>query len=155
MIEIRPATEEDAKYVGANLRPADRVEGTIATGKDPVQVVVDSWRASARSYAVFPAGSSAPCAIYGTAPTPARPDLGIAWMLCTPEVTRVARGILQEAPEQLHALLQDYAGGLQALAWSGNHLHIRWCRRLGFTEVGRVSHNDETFIHLFRSNSSV
>lgn len=155
MIEVREATIEDAEFVGANLREADRQEGMISTGKDPVQVVVDSLKASAQSYTVVNSRTGNPCAIFGATPDQNYTNLGIAWMLCTPEVSRVSKAIIESAREWIEYLSQDYPNGLQALAWSGNHLHIRWCRRFGFIEAGRIHHNGHIFIHLYRSNIRV
>lgn len=144
-VSVRQARTEDVEWVAANLREEDRIEVETATGDDPVAVLRRSFQSSQEKYAVFIEGSEEPCALFGVhSGSP-----GIVWLLCTPEVTKHTRKLLKLA-EAWVKHLSAYYGGLQALAWTGNYLHVRWCEHLGFVEFGRAKINGQEFVHLYR-----
>lgn len=155
MIEIRPATEGYAAYIGRNLREADEREVWAATGRLPSRVVVESFRISSRVFTAHRGGRELPYAIFGVADSHEDSRLGVVWMLCTTEVSRVPLETLKSGPEWLDRLSKDYPRGLHSLAHKENLLHVRWCHLSGFEELGEVQHRGHPFIHIHRPNQHV
>ena len=142
MILIRPATREDAEYVGAHLRPEDEVEVRTASGDDPGAAVVHSWELSQpHRFAVWEVWDGranylcGPIGMFGATPAStggAEGDVGVVWFLGTPESARQSLSIIREAPEWLDYLGRIFEGGLVSYADQRNTLHIAWCRAVGF-----------------------
>lgn len=146
---VLPARLGDAGYIGRNLREEDAREVWAATGRLPSRVVVESARASTLLYAVSPDYAAPPCAIFGVAPADWT-SAGIAWMLCTPEIHRVSLEVLRLGPVWVNTLLKGFPDGLHCTADTRNHLHIRWCARLGFEEIGSEMRRGVKFVHLYK-----
>lgn len=153
-VQTRRASFEDVDWIATHLREEDEMEVRAATGDDPVAVLHRSYLLSAECHSVFLRGSEVPCALFGVVRNEAPGEPGVAWMLCTPEVTEGIREVLVEAERWVEGLAETYSG-LQALAWANNYLHVRWCRYLGFVELGRVTINGEQFIHIYKAFNGV
>lgn len=134
-VVIQPATVGDAAYIAPILREADRCE-ILAIHADPAATVLaEAVRVSSRAYAAWawrgPQDFDA-LALFGVAPVPGHPLLGVPWMVG-------ARG-LEDAPKTLvrhsRIWLSRISEGYRRLAnWvdARNESSIRWLRWLGFT----------------------
>jgi len=155
VIDVRPATRADAEFIASNLRAEDRAEVEAATGRSPEEIVPLSFDLSTQCYAIRHASVSQvddqPCAIFGVADD-SEAGLGIVWLLATDDVYAVRRSVLEIAPEYLDRLSAQYPLGLHNAVDHRNLLHLRWCLKSGFEEIGQVEMNGFLFHHIYRPN---
>lgn len=152
MLDIRPATREDAAWMGANLRAEDREEVKAATGDDPVAVLLRSLRISRECYCAFWRTSPRPCVIFGVSDDPSTPGLGVVWLLATEQIHECRRDVLRLATEWLQRLAREYPAGLHNVADARNHLHLRWCLLTGFQRLAELDVRGRPFVHIYRPN---
>lgn len=135
MITFRLATEEDAVYIGGNLREVDRLEISRAhplpTAEGPTRGIRDSlisWTA------VDPDG--VPIAVFGVAPS-GMPRVGIVWLLATEGVEKYAREFVIKGQHYV-SLMSKLFPCLTNAVDAENTRTRRWLRCLGFTESAAV-----------------
>lgn len=157
ILTIRPATKEDAEYLGVNLRPDDKREVETSTGQPADKVVPLSLSLSSECYTIRLTDSNgkienAPAVIFGVADHTNVPDLGIVWLLATPKIHRAPISILREAAPWLDHFNKRYPAGITNIVDVRNDLHMRWLAILGF-EFGNVMRvNGHDFMHTMRFN---
>jgi hypothetical protein len=131
MIVIRPATHEDAVWLSSRLRSEDAREIQTATGREPEQVLPESFLASEMCFTIRRVFEGRllpePVALFGVA------SGGIVWFLGSDAVRLCALSIVREAPAWLDFMSRRYPGGLFNFVDSRNSLHMRWCQLTGFT----------------------
>lgn len=137
MIVIRPATLEDAIWLSSRLRSEDVQEIRTATGREPEEVLPESFRVSEECFTIRRVFEGQllpePVALFGATPHPEAGERGIVWFLGTDRVRLCALSVVREAPLWLDYLSRRYPGGLFNFVDSRNSLHMRWCQLTGFT----------------------
>lgn len=148
MIQVRPATLQDARFVGARLRVEDEREVNTATGRPGTEVVPLALHASSERYTVWHAGT--PVALAGVVP---RTDgLGSVWMLCTDGVRFCALSLVSESRYWLDHMARAFPNGLTARADARNTAHLRWCKLMGFRELASEVVNGHRFIRIHKES---
>lgn len=150
MIDVRPAVVADAYWIASNLRAEDRAEVEAATGRSPLEIVPLSFDLSTQCYAILPDDDVRACALFGVADDPETTGLGLVWLLATDAVFPVRRSVLEIAPSYLDKLSTKYPLGLHNLVDHRNLLHLRWCLKTGFVEIGQVDVDGHMFHHIYR-----
>lgn len=154
MIDVRPAVRADAEYIASRLRAEDRAEVEAATGRSPSEIVPLSFDLSTQCYAIRHAFDSQvddqPCALFGVADDAEVEGLGLVWLLATEDVFDVRASVLEAAPYYLNTMSTRYPLGLHNLVDHRNLLHLRWCLKTGFVEIGQVELNGFPFHHIYR-----
>ncbi len=130
---IRPSTLEDAQFIAANMRQADREECEAQMGLPPSLVIpnvigrpnVWTWEVDGEPVAMGGVDASIPL-------------VGVIWMTSTDAITKHRIKFLRETCEpMLQRLHQDYPI-LTNLVDARNTLHQRWLRWLGFKFLRRI-----------------
>jgi hypothetical protein len=156
MIDVRPATRADAEFIASHLRVEDRAEVEAATGRSPLEIVPESFDLSTQCYTIRHASvlqvDDLPCAIFGVADDPTTEGLGLVWLLATADVFNVRGSVLAAAPHYINAMSARYPLGLHNVVDHRNLLHLRWCLKTGFVEIGQVDVNGFPFHHIYRPN---
>lgn len=148
---LRPATEADAEYLAPLLRKDDVLEVYAASGREPLEVLLDGIRQSAVSYTLLsPAGL--PFAVGGVVQSP-DPDTGFIWMLGTDELPRQRFHLARHTPRVLRQLHSKWRV-LTNLVDARNACHIDWLKRLGFQlhETVNAGHLGLPFIRFTREH---
>src|SRR4051812_15855177 len=100
ILTARPATKEEARIIGLNLRWEDQREVETATGQPAATVVPLSFDISKECYTFRLCREGRvdnnPALIFGIADHPLVSDLGIIWMLATREIARAPISIIRE-----------------------------------------------------------
>lgn len=146
VLTIRPATEEDALWVGNNLRPDDAREVAVM-GQTPEGAVLSSLRISNEAYTIrlsTPEGAAekTPCLIFGRHQVDG--ERSVVWMLCTKEIARAPLSILREMSAWADHWMQRH-GTLFNFVDERNSLPRRWLQLLGFTIGHAIQINDHPF----------
>ena len=156
ILTFRPGTLADAEWIGQHLREEDKREVETASGLPATTVVPMSFTMSRECYTfrlATPRGTveDNPCAIFGVSDDPKRPDMGIVWLLGTPEIRRSALSFMREAPKWIDHFLTRYPEGIHNVVDTRNDLHIRWLLLTGFI-VGDepLMVNGVPFVHAVR-----
>lgn len=156
ILTIRPATLDDARWIGANLREEDEREVQTASRQTGMSAVLAAaqLRESYTLRLATPQGSveEHPAIIFGLSPL--NPGHAAIWMLGTPDITRAPLSILREAQHWVSHWSKQYAM-LENLADERNSLHIRWIQLLGFSLGETYWLNGAPFRHFYRSNPHV
>lgn len=155
MLSIRPATPEDAAWIGANLREADETEVRTSSGGDPKDVLLRSLELSRECYVASWRDSEQPCVIFGVSDDPTCEGLGIVWLLATDEIRKSPLEVFKLAHGWLEYMSRHYPLGLHNIADERNTLHIRWCLLMGFKPLDAVEHRGHRFIHIYRETKNV
>jgi hypothetical protein len=157
VLTVRPATLGDAEWIGARLRPEDKLEVETATGKPAVEVVPVSFSLSVEAYTVrlttMGKVEPDPCVLFGLCSHP-NVDLGIMWMVCTSEIHKAPFSIAREARFWIEHFQRLFPAGLSNLVDARNGLHLRWLKILGFTERNEQRVNGHKFIQVFRDKDA-
>ena len=157
-LTIRPATLELAEWIGQRLRPEDELECMTSTGSPGSTVVPLSFQYSKECYVMYPEprdrrkAPEHPAVIFGVCDDPANPDVGIVWLLATPEIQRCAISVIREAHHWLAHFTRLYPRGLYNYVDARNDLHVRWLKLTGFVMQGAIQRNGETFYYALRRN---
>jgi hypothetical protein len=152
MIDVRLATKGDAEYLASNLRAEDRAEVEATTGQSPAVVVPKSFDVSTQCYAIRHASSQVddqPCVIFGVADDAEAEGLGLVWLLATDDVYPVRRAVMEVSKQFIDYWIEQYPLGLHNIVDHRNLLHLRWCLRLGFVEIGQVWIDGLLFHHIY------
>lgn len=126
---VRSATPEDALWIAQNCRDADRAECNALLGLDPVQVVPEAVGIPGNPTFIGYADDE-PVIIFGTARTP-WDDVGVVWMISTPELIKHQKHFLKHSREWVEVLHAPYRV-LTNVVDARNEVHIRWLKWIGF-----------------------
>ena len=126
---IRPATIEDARYIGRNLRPGDFNE-LMAYGEEvhPKILVIESFYES--SWSRVATLDDVPVIIYGVFEDE-KPSIGILWMVATPEIYKFTRKFIKGCYQEV-ADMQAVYPKLYNYVHKDNHISKKWLKWLGF-----------------------
>ncbi len=150
-LEARQATEADAHDLAPRLRAADLREIEVASGRDPLAVLLDGLRLSPVARVLTYRGRVV--AMYGAAAWPGfGGEVGCPWMLASDELPQHPRAFLRLAPRMVGEQLEAYPGGLYGIVDVRNHAHMRWIEWAGFTLGGthNLGRNGEPFRAFWR-----
>lgn len=154
MILVLPAEQWEAEYVGDHLRPEDRREVEASSGTAASVVVPRAFSISSQCYSMrYRNGQhvdAQPYAIFGVAPDQFNPQLGIVWLLATPNIRKAWLSTLKCSSTLLDLMSQRYPAGLHNLVDMRNTLHMRWLKLTGFTLGKVIPLNGQRFIHAHR-----
>lgn len=132
--DIVPATDEDAAFIGSNLRPHDMMElkahGIDTDDATLVQSVVReilTTNSDARAVRI----KDEPIAIYGICPSQ-DPRIGHPWFLGTARIGSIRMQFIRESRVRLAEIACKY-DLIWNTVWAGNRLHIRWLSWLEFS----------------------
>jgi len=117
------------EYIGENLRPPDLDEVRASGGGHPVEVLKQSWAASARAWLILDR-TGLPVAAFGVAPALA-PDVGVVWMLGTDGVEMEWVAVARQTKAHLEQMHEDF-GVLWNFIDARNELSLQWLLRSGF-----------------------
>lgn len=131
---IREARLEDIYHVAAKMREAD-IEELIAARGDEVNPLVALRLASLRSDPCYSwcTEKGEPIAAYGFAKYPGKPEVGVPWLLGTPELNRHACAYLREARRILDEMLETRFRYLINFVYTKNKSSVKFLKALGFT----------------------
>lgn len=150
-IEIRPATQQDALYIGERLRASDAVEvALLAPGEHPARAVDLTRAASIFSRAVDVNGS--PAVVFGVSPSWERLGWGKPWMVATDAIRSISRRFLIGSVDQVADMHREFAA-LHNIVHARNHLSINWLRWLGFTVEAEPCGPAGEFLQFWRKNN--
>ncbi|MAH48074.1 hypothetical protein CMI37_19785 [Candidatus Pacearchaeota archaeon] len=139
MYESRGATLKDVEYIGDNLRKADRDELSLDQ-KDYKKVLLEGFRTSAHiDVLVY---NDIPYFLGGVVPHDN--GEGIAWAVGTDQLRTHKKHLLEASAKTIDSWCQEY-GLIHNLVWTGNPMHIRWLKHMGFTIGETVKHNNTTY----------
>lgn len=128
-MKVRPATASDLdRIMAVGLRSADRVE-TMRLGIDPDTVLYNSFAIS--DFCAALAGEGGAIAVGGVARKSLIGDIGLIWMLGTPEIEDNPTAFLRSTKAFLQRVQKEYAS-LENIVDADNYRTIRWLRWLGF-----------------------
>lgn len=130
MINICPASIEDAGKLAARLRAADLQEIQANLGEDPLIVLVRSIVISDPCYVVV-GEDDKPMALFGAAPDTGDAEIGMVWLLGSNELVDHPFFVLRNSRKWVEKLHQRYK-----ILWNcvdaRNEVHIRWLKWCGF-----------------------
>lgn len=134
---VRRATLEDAHYVAANLRDADRDEVLAAAGVDP-RLALPQFIAEGREVWAAGVESNGRAEIlFGVDPIPYVEKAGVIWLLSTPVLYQYPVEFVSRSKELLDKFHERYEL-LTNYIDARNSRHIRWLKFMGFTLIRRV-----------------
>ena len=141
---VLSATRDAVRQVAHNLRPEDRREVRAATGMEPAEATMASWRISEECYTVRTELGQSPFAVFGV-----NTRLGHAgiWLLATPAIRHAWLRMIEEAPKHLSRLAQKY-GPLYNYVDVRNSAHLRWCLKVGFNTGPSIKVGSHDFIQV-------
>ena len=128
VVDIRMATIEDARHIGANLRDSDRAE-IEALGLRPEFAVLSSFKESDEAYTGTVDGE--PAMIFGIGATPLSDEASI-WALGTPLCDKVPVSMVRLGRQVVDAFLEDFPV-LTNHCDARYEKTIKWLRLLGFS----------------------
>ena len=128
--EIREATIEDARYIGANLRQGDYAE-FIAYGENvsPAILVIESYQHS--NFVRVATLDGIPAIMYGVADAE-DDNSGLIWMVSTDDILKVSLEFIRSCTDEVVAMQSHYQR-LCNFIHKDNALSKRWLKWLGFT----------------------
>lgn len=124
-----PLRVEDVEHVKANLRPADRLEIELFTGREPAAVVDETVHLSVVSGAGLWLGET--CCIYGVAPRAPGSPVGVPWLLSTPSVERHAPALLRGSAAAVREMRKMFPW-MENVVHAENRHALGWLKWLGF-----------------------
>ncbi len=130
VIKFKQCTQCAIEYVADNMRTADVVEITAASGTPPLLTLnngVDASMLSAVAYA-----NDEPIAVLGLVSRGLLSDTGVPWLLGTHSAMKHKRAFLQESPPVIAEMLR-HTSKLENWVHAKNKTSIRWLKWLGFT----------------------
>lgn len=142
---VRQAVFEDCASLAPRLRKEDVIELRYASGKKPLPVLLDSFEASTKCWAVI--YKEQVIALFGVC---GKGDIGVPWMLASDELKSIRKSFLRECRDYVsrmgegHNLLTNYV-------WVGNSVHIQWLKWLGFQFLDPVEYgvSNKPFMQFF------
>lgn len=133
---VRLATSEDIQYVANNLRVADVEEVRAATGMDP-RLALPLSAAGREILAAGLCHNDRAEILFGVDPWPDTEDVGIIWMLSTPEIYDYPVEFVVRTKELLDKFHERYEL-LTNFIDARNEKHIKWLSWMGFKKLRRV-----------------
>lgn len=130
MLEIRRATEEDARSLAPKLRKADVDEIAAVGGYSPLDTLLLSLQVAEVNYAVV-AGDEV-LAMFGV--TRINEIAGAPWVLASDDLMKFRRVFLRWSKKFADAMNADFPV-LANLTDARNIAHVRWLRWCGFTFI--------------------
>ena len=141
-----PATLEQTVYVAEHLRKEDREELEAASGRPPVDVLVDALSVSSEFYAATLDGDEKPFMLFGVVDDPHDPSCGLVWLVATDRVNAARLMVLRGSSSWLKKWGERYRL-LHNFVDKRNTLHVRWLRLMGFSFAETVSWRGHPFQH--------
>ena len=129
MHEIVPAGLEHALQLAPRLRKGDLDEIKAASGQNPEDVLVFSMAMSPKSWAWLYKGRV--MAVFGVAPHPLKPGVGIPWLLAGKGVHKHRIFFVRHSRQYMDAMLDEFPF-LENWVDCRNTPSIQWLSWLGF-----------------------
>ena len=123
------ATADHARYIGENMRAADRQEVWASSHALPDAATMESFRRSLECWTGVVDGE--PICIFGVAPVSLVTGYAAPWMLGTDQLERNAVKFLRGSKEVVAGWKRDYRH-LFNYVDARNKTSIRWLKWLGF-----------------------
>lgn len=135
---IRPATEDDVRFVASNMRQAD-IEEAGALGLSPLDAIMLSHLHALKSYSLIsPKGET--IAITGVSPSPLGDVWGAIWLLGTNGIEKYPQTFLRNSIPALDLLYEETGRTVfHNFAHASNALHLKWLKWLGFKFIRTVN----------------
>ena len=127
---VRAAKLEDCQVIARNMREEDRLELFHSSHSTPLDALKRGFESSEICKVIIYDGE--PIAMFGIVRDIHAPEVGIPWMLATPEIVKIRKSFLRRAGEELKKLSFGFRV-LSNMVWGANSIHILWLRWLGFT----------------------
>lgn len=146
MINLRPATLDDARYLAPRLRDMDRMECEALFPVPVETVLVESVRLSLAAISIYN-DEGTPLGVFGVVPE--SEQVGLIWLVGTNGLLRHQRELMRKAP----ALLQEMhkvRPCLTNIVHEKNVVHRRWLHHFGFKRLGVEQHGPHQFIQFAR-----
>lgn len=137
MPSFRPTTPNDAFKLAPRLRPADVAELTAAGAPSALAALMGSLVPGGIAVTVVD-DRDRPLMMFGVAPHPTEPLVGLIWALASEEAVKHRRMFLTDAPawiekfQRLYPILMNYTD-------CRNSEHHRWLRWSGFSFINKVT----------------
>ncbi len=146
MINLRPATLDDATYLAPRLRKMDRME-CEALFPLPVQTVLqESVRLSAVCITITEEDDT-PLGFFGVVPE--SEQVGLIWLVGTDGLLRHQRELMRKAGVLLQEM-HKVRPCLTNIVHEKNIVHRRWLHHFGFKRLGVEQHGTHNFIQFAR-----
>jgi hypothetical protein len=142
-VTFRLATDEDACYVGENLRECDRLELSRGGNEPPLTSPLKSLHASLIAWTMVREGK--PIALFGVGPLKGKPGVGVVWLLGTPGVERAARALVSSGRYYVSLMARLFPTLCNAVDIE-NSTSRRWLRALGFHEGETILMKGNPFV---------
>lgn len=146
----RAADLQDALFVAANLRIADKEELVAGGTEDFAQCLADSFSMS-RICRVAVA-DDVPVAIFGVCDS-GTAGVGVIWMLGTDGLYKISRQFLKGSEQEISLMANGYKT-LFNYVHVNNKLSIKWLEWLGFT-IDKPGDSSELFRMFYRNVENV
>jgi hypothetical protein len=144
-MDLRPATEADALYIADNLRQADLLEVTAASGAHPVDSLLQGVRLGPSLVWLDDAGR--PCVLFGAVPLDE--ITASIWLVGTQGMDAHKRHLLRHARPWVDAFNMAWPLLVNS-ADVRNALHLRFIKWCGFTFINQRSVNGLRFLDFAR-----
>ncbi len=140
---VRPATEADARYVGAHLRIADQVELEVS-GRAATPILVEAVEVSREAYALW--ADSEPVCLFGVVDEKYLSTRGRVWLVATDSVWKIKDTVTSDAHLWFDRWMTKwYPLGLHNVVDKRNKLHMDWIAQAGFKFGHTVDRNGVVF----------
>lgn len=153
MVYFTRPTKKDLKLLAETMRPEDREETLLMTGKEPQHSLLPNLLKDPSVTFAIRDDHNILLAMCGAMPHQ-REGVGVVWFLARPEIERHPLSLIKVAPQYLALLSEPYPYGLTALLWDGNHMHLKWAKAVGFTTQTIIDVGGEPFHLIHRSRKS-
>lgn len=127
---LAPATPADLERIAANMDPADAAEVWATAHLTPAQALTASAAAS-RDPVVGRVDGEPICA-FGVGQRTVLDDIGVPWLLGTPEIRKHKRVFLRVSKSWIERKKRDFTT-LENFVDSRHTRAVKWLRWLGFT----------------------
>lgn len=128
--EIIPATRDHAASLSPWVRQADRDEFMAASGQVADEVLDDGLRMSSLCWAGLHDGRVV--CLFGVAPMPLNPGIGVPWMVGSVWLDTVSHAFLRRCRPMVREMLSLYPHLVNAVDCR-NTRAIEWLKWLGFS----------------------
>jgi hypothetical protein len=149
-LTFRPATEADARYIGANLRACDLLEAQLLSTMAMPDLLEQSRAASLWSRVANVDG--VPAMIFGLARS-SREGWGVPWLLATDKFNAINRRLVRRCHIQVKEMHTHFPN-LHNIVHQDNTVSINWLRWLGFS-IGTVPCGPKNEFFMFWRKSNV
>jgi hypothetical protein len=126
---FRYSHPDDVEAVSSNLRESDLTEFQLIHGKDvDPQAVILEGASIGPSFTLLK--DKDPIAVFGCVDIE-ETHMGVIWLVGTPEIEKVSIEFLRVSKPVLEQMTA-HCSQVFNFVWSGNTVHLRWLRWLGF-----------------------